>query len=692
MAELSCFPDREPTSTDRLPPSPEFRRAVRHVCLRVASFFAVYVAMLVLCGGGLGAVVFLAIEEGASLTTGLALVGALPAAVVLVDLLRSLAHQDNSPATGRLEITELDQPRLFAFLRALCERIGVPMPRHVYVESGVNASAILDASARLPGLASGNVSLSIGLGLVNILNLSEFTAILAHEVAHISHLDRLQRWIHHARRISRCIQFDDPLGPGVTEGLRRSVPGRWLVWVVDGMVWLPRKILMRMWSRVFRIDRELSRQQELHADAVAVRVAGSDAMVLALRRCDCGADALRRAMNALKDIHHEGGVTRDLYIHQAAFLNTDQDLSEGATVTITPRPDEHASLKEREANARHQDVRIAIDARSAWILFDEVARLRERVTREYYVRLGRWRGDDASRASEIIQALIDESKNRNAIPARYRRLYAGRPLFVADFTDIVASAERGVRCETIELCPTVAEVDEAKSRAEAYRRCQAVLHGASLTPDEAMCLGGGEALDLDQVASELRDHQSWLEKFDAQVCQAYLTIAGRLGPAEVDELRRQYEFLLAVQSLLDCLQALRPSVQSVCRSLNQRRSQDAWSPSEERVREALSACYKGMNLVLTRWKELESSIGSDASLAAAFVKPLTRKDVTAIGDRADTVVWERWALRLIRQFGEMSENLQKQHQFGMKRILEIQERLIAEDREKPDSSGTVHMI
>jgi hypothetical protein len=78
-----------------------------------------------------------------------------------------------------VEVREVDQPALFAFLRRLCEELKAPFPDRVYLSPEVNAAMF--ARTSIVSLFSARRNLLIGLGLVNVLNLTGFKAVLAHE-------------------------------------------------------------------------------------------------------------------------------------------------------------------------------------------------------------------------------------------------------------------------------------------------------------------------------------------------------------------------------------------------------------------------------------------------------------------------------------------------------------------------------
>ena len=84
-----------------------------------------------------------------------------------------------------LEITEREQPELYAFIRRLCSEVRAPFPHRIFISPEVNAAVFYDTTL-LNLIFPVRKNLLIGLGLVNVLNVNEFKAVLAHEFGHFS--------------------------------------------------------------------------------------------------------------------------------------------------------------------------------------------------------------------------------------------------------------------------------------------------------------------------------------------------------------------------------------------------------------------------------------------------------------------------------------------------------------------------
>jgi heat shock protein HtpX len=82
------------------------------------------------------------------------------------------------------EIAESDSPRLFAIVRDLSQRAGLPMPK-VYLIPTDTPNAF--ATGRNPEHAA----VAVTRGIMNILTENELRGVLGHELAHVKHRDIL---------------------------------------------------------------------------------------------------------------------------------------------------------------------------------------------------------------------------------------------------------------------------------------------------------------------------------------------------------------------------------------------------------------------------------------------------------------------------------------------------------------------
>ncbi|HZA13719.1 MAG TPA: M48 family metallopeptidase [Myxococcaceae bacterium] len=158
------------------------------------------------------------------------------------------------------EVTERDQPRLFAIIQRIAEKMGTSMPRHVYLIPDVNA--FVAEVGGFMGTATTRV-MGIGVGLLSVDNVSQLEATLAHEFGHYAGGDtRLGGIVYRTRAaIGR-----------VLDSLREHE---------SNLLSKPFEIYGNLYMRV---TSSLSRQQELAADRAGAEIAGKEAQITGLSR------------------------------------------------------------------------------------------------------------------------------------------------------------------------------------------------------------------------------------------------------------------------------------------------------------------------------------------------------------------------------------------------------------------------
>jgi Zn-dependent protease with chaperone function len=111
--------------------------------------------------------------------------GAFAMVLLWLFLLKGLFKGQRVERSHYVELQEKDHPDLFAFIKRVYEDTGAPPPARVYVSAEVNAALVYDTSL-VSLFVPPEKDLLIGLGLVNVVNLSEFKAVLAHEFGHFA--------------------------------------------------------------------------------------------------------------------------------------------------------------------------------------------------------------------------------------------------------------------------------------------------------------------------------------------------------------------------------------------------------------------------------------------------------------------------------------------------------------------------
>lgn len=152
--------------------------------LLVLTLPLIYLAIIAAIGSGIAwhAVENAAIFESTSGLKGRVFAYVAPIVVglaVLFALLKPFLAPRRKPPP-QYTLKREDQPRLFAFIDAICTALRAPRPREVAIDNRVNASA----SLRSP--LSRDLRLTIGMPLFAGLNARQLGGVLAHEFGHFS--------------------------------------------------------------------------------------------------------------------------------------------------------------------------------------------------------------------------------------------------------------------------------------------------------------------------------------------------------------------------------------------------------------------------------------------------------------------------------------------------------------------------
>lgn len=248
-----------------------------------------------------------------------------------------------TPPGPRLEAAR--HPRLFAEIARLATSLNEPAPEEVYLIPDVNAFVGQTGSG-------GRRIMGLGLPLLQILTVSRFRAVLAHEFGHYYSGDtRLGPWVYKARaamvRTLRGLGRPNPVLRVVT----RVAVARLAHYIVTQAV-------VGYWNLFLRITQRISRRQELRADELACSVAGSRALIEGLQDIHRGAAALPPYWGEIRQVLAAGyrpplaeGFARFMAaedVREALGAHLAKELSK-----LNTRPyDSHPPLRERLIAAR----------------------------------------------------------------------------------------------------------------------------------------------------------------------------------------------------------------------------------------------------------------------------------------------------------------------------------------------------
>lgn len=188
------------------------------------------------------------------------------------------------------EITEKDEPKLFAFIREVVDEVETDFPKKVFLSNDVNASVFYDSSFWSMIFPVGK-NLHIGLGLVNAATEQEFKAILAHEFGHFSQRSMVVgSYVYYVNQIIHSLVVDNANTDGRLKAWEEKIPVFYFFsWLAKAIVRSMQWVLTKMYDFINLNYMALSRELEFQADEVAAYAAGRTPLADSLLRLDFAA-------------------------------------------------------------------------------------------------------------------------------------------------------------------------------------------------------------------------------------------------------------------------------------------------------------------------------------------------------------------------------------------------------------------
>ncbi|HYH66009.1 MAG TPA: M48 family metallopeptidase, partial [Urbifossiella sp.] len=629
-------------------------------------------------------------------------------------MVKGLFKSGSRNTSIKVEVTEAEQPELFAFIRKVCRDTRAPVPHRVYLYPEVTAAVAFDETL-LNLILPSRKNLIIGLGLVNRLNLAEFKAVLAHEFGHFSQNSmRLGSYVYTANRIVGDVVYardwlDDMVSAATRIDLRISV----FVWVFQGGLWVVRKGLHFLFRAINFANVSMSRQMEYNADLVAVSVTGSDPLVFALARLDFASETLGQAWGDLMAAADHGRYSRDVYYHQtkaADYLKVkrgDPTLGEVPELPADPtqtvqvfKPEDtrvpamwatHPANPEREANAKARYFRGPSDERPAWVLFRDEAAVRESMSWAAYKHNRKEKLPEVLEPAEDVQAFIDAEHAETTHPPQYHGLYENRYVKPGELAELVQrdtwrefdDAERLAEAHANLSGETLRDrMDAHRKRQEEANRLTGLSRGfVALAGKDFEHRGNRYGLAdarrlLTQVEEEINQDFAWMHLHDRSAFGVHYAMARQLGAARADELEARYRFHFGVQAIHQALVAWSNHVQQTLAAL-----QGARQVPQEQFQEALGVlreCRNALNEQLGAADDLKVPALTNMTAGSPLGPYLFGGALIPNLPASATSLDGKWINDLLTQVGEVIEKSARVLFKSLGAILILQDRVAAE--------------
>ncbi len=328
------------------------------------------------------------------ITIKLGAVIGIPAIVVTWAIVRGLWVRLDAP-TG-LPVTRKDSPALFGLIKSISKQAGGVTFDHVLLTGDLNAAVV--QVPRLGVFGWYKTYLLLGVPLMDAMAPDEFTAVLAHEFAHLSHQHgRLGSWLYRLR-----ISWVKVMSTLAQHGAPRPV-----IAFID---WF--------WPRFNASAFVLSRAQEYQADAFAAKVTSAHSLGFGLQRLVVESRRLDDGFwsSIGRETNERPKAPEDVFHRMQAFLGTAPDPQlesrwlKGAMAMKTGTADTHPGLKDRLAALgvpAVDGIGAAPPARASdSFLAEAVAKgARDHFSRQWLMGVGaRWEEDHRER--RIVQELL----------------------------------------------------------------------------------------------------------------------------------------------------------------------------------------------------------------------------------------------------------------------------------------------
>ncbi|HEX2676858.1 MAG TPA: M48 family metallopeptidase, partial [Polyangiales bacterium] len=403
-------------------------------------------------------------------------------------------------------------------------------------------------------------NLEIGLGLVNCLNLSEVTAVLAHEFGHFAQRSMaVGRWVYMAQQIAGQIVASRSWLDKMLSALSRTdIRIAWAGWLMRIIVWSIRSLLDTVFGLVILAQRALGREMEFQADLVSVSLTGSDALVHALHRLGAADDAWGKALSVAGTEAARGRAVPDLFALQTRIIQRMSgilnDPTHGASPMVPPQAapqfrvfeqemaepprmwSTHPPNRDREDNAKRVYVPAPLDPRPAFCLFANPEALRRKVTQSFLAE----DGDDklSPISDEAALAAVDKRFERPHLETRYRGAYMGRSVVLHErsmmrlYGEEVPEAHLGAALQSLYPEQLSHDLRELRQRQEERDNLEALRDGLLHAPG-GIIRHRGQVIQrralksvLAQVTSETEAMRSRIESHD-RLCRISHVLAAR---------------------------------------------------------------------------------------------------------------------------------------------------------------------
>jgi Zn-dependent protease with chaperone function len=443
--------------------SDEFKKMATKAMLSIVLFILVYVCLVALAVGltivfgamGIGLIYLHPAFLTLMLGIGLISVGFL----ILFFLIKFIFKKHVVDRSHLIEITREDEPKLFACIEDIVKDVQTDFPKKVYLSSNVNASVFYDSSFWSMFFPI-KKNLQIGLGLVNVVNVSEFKAILAHEFGHFSQKSmKIGSYVYNVNQvIFNMLQDNEGYSSAIEAWANISsyfaIFVNLAIKIVIGIQW----ILGKMYNVINLNYMSLSREMEFHADEVAANVTGAQPLMTSLMRLDLADQSFGTVLNFYSNRIATNVKTNNIYPQHQFVMNflaqkNDIALVEGlpdvsethlnqfnkSKLVIKNQWASHPSTEDRVAHLKALNIETRqYDNQSAWAVFSNREAIEEQLTNHLFANV-QYAATPEAMATDAFTHEYVGTYEKYALNPIYEGFYDNRNPIAVDIQAVIQS-------------------------------------------------------------------------------------------------------------------------------------------------------------------------------------------------------------------------------------------------------------
>lgn len=460
--------------------SKEFTNRAYMAVFSIILFIIVYLLLLLLSIGLLGACLFIAMQlisvNISFVTIGLGLGLIAVGVFTIVFMIKFLFKKSNTDYSNLTEIDIDREPELQKMIADLVEQTKTKFPKRIYVSPEVNASVFYESSFWSMFLPV-RKNLHIGLGLVNTTTVSELKGILAHEFGHFSQRSmKIGSYVHNVNKIIHNILYDNE---DYDRKIQEWANSTWYFVLLTGIaVGFNKGVqwVLRVMYKIVNVNHmALSRQMEFHADAIATHIVGSEPMIRSMLRMNLASESYNDVMNFYNAKFSDAYVSLNIFPQQTAaldfiainnkikFINGFPDVTaefserfNKSKLVISNQWDSHPSEEERIAAYRKLNIAPQNpDNRPANVLFADIESLQCQLTDKIFSGI-EFPKERFIADVDAFSAHIKEEYHTNKLPDLFNFYYSRHDIAPFDVDTQIQ------RCVTLPSLETLFDNDKTE--------------------------------------------------------------------------------------------------------------------------------------------------------------------------------------------------------------------------------------